>query len=107
MCMTHGEHRLISSRCQKEDLESIFNGQTDSHSDYSAYLRVVQNFDSKSLKYCFIDNFVLGIFIALFYIKKERGYCNYLRPSVCPSVMLSPPKPLDKIRPNLVCELLI
>ena len=27
-------------------------------------------------------------------------------PSVCPSVKLSPPKPLDKIQPNLVCELL-
>ena len=27
-------------------------------------------------------------------------------PSVCPSVTLSPPKPFDKIQPNLVCELL-
>ena len=26
--------------------------------------------------------------------------------SVCPSVTLSPPKPLDEIQPNLVCELL-
>ena len=26
-------------------------------------------------------------------------------PSVCLSVMLSPPKSLDKINPNLVCEL--
>ena len=40
--------------------------------------------------------------------KKRRGYCNRLRPSVRPSVMLHvfPPKPLDKILPNLVCELL-
>ena len=45
-----------------------------------------------------------------FILKKRRGYCYHLRPSVCPSVrpsvMLSPPKPLDEIQPNLVCELL-
>ena len=33
-----------------------------------------------------------------------------VRPSVCPSVrlsvMLSPPKPLNEIQPNMVCELL-
>ena len=44
------------------------------------------------------------------FLKKRRGYCNRLRPSVRPSVrlsvMLSPPKPLDEIQPNLVCELL-
>ena len=28
------------------------------------------------------------------------------RPSVLLSVMLSPPKPLDEIQPNFVCELL-
>ena len=27
-------------------------------------------------------------------------------PSCCLSVMLSPPKPVDEIQPNLVCELL-
>ena len=36
------------------------------------------------------------------FLKKRRGYCNHLRPSVT----LSPPKPLDEIQPNLVCELL-
>ena len=36
------------------------------------------------------------------FLKKRRGYCNRLRPSVT----LSPPKPLDEIQPNLVCELL-
>ena len=36
------------------------------------------------------------------FLKKRRGYCNRLRLSV----MLSPPKPLDEIQPNLVCELL-
>ena len=36
------------------------------------------------------------------FLKKCRGYCNRLRPSVT----LSPPKPLDEIQPNLVCELL-
>ena len=52
------------------------------------------------------------------FLKKRRGYCNRLRPSVrpsvcpsvCPSVRpsvtLSPPKPLDEIQPNLVCGLL-
>ena len=52
------------------------------------------------------------------FLKKRRGSCNLLRPSVRPSVclsvrssvrlsvMLSPPKPLDEIQPNLVCELL-
>ena len=32
--------------------------------------------------------------------------CPSVRPSLLPSVMLSPPKPLDEIQPNLVCELL-
>ena len=44
------------------------------------------------------------------FLKKCRGYCNRLRPSVflsvCLSVTLSPPKPFDEIQPNLVCELL-
>ena len=39
------------------------------------------------------------------FFKKGRGYCNRLRLSFCLSVMLSPPKPLDEIQPNLVCEL--
>ena len=33
-------------------MESKLNGQMDSHSEYSAHLYVVQNFDTKSLKYC-------------------------------------------------------
>ena len=40
------------------------------------------------------------------FLKKRRGYCNRLCPSVCLSFMLSPPKPLDEIQPNLLCELL-
>ena len=40
------------------------------------------------------------------FLKKRWGYCNRLRPSVRPSVTLSPPKPLDEIQPNLVCGLL-
>ena len=40
------------------------------------------------------------------FLKKRRGYCNRLRPSVRLSVTLSPPKPLDEIQTNLVCELL-
>ena len=41
MYTTHGERRLTRIRCQKECLESKLDGQTDSHNDYSAYLRVV------------------------------------------------------------------
>ena len=44
-----GERRKISIRCQKECVESKLNGQTDSHSAYSAHLWVMQNFDTKSL----------------------------------------------------------
>ena len=40
------------------------------------------------------------------FLKKRGGYCNRLRPSIPLSVMLSPPKPLDEIQPNFVCELL-
>ena len=50
MCTTHGERRLISIRCHKESFESKSDGQTDSHSDYSAFLWVMQNFDTKYLK---------------------------------------------------------
>ena len=41
MCTTRGERRL----------ESTLDGQMDSNCDYSAHLRVVQNFETKSLKY--------------------------------------------------------
>ena len=37
----------------------------------------------------------------------EEHFCDYLlNLSTCLSVMLSPPKPLDEIKPNLVCEIL-
>ena len=39
----------------------------------------------------------------VFFFKSEG---DIVITSVRPSVMLSPPKPLDKIQPNLVCELL-
>ena len=42
------------------------------------------------------------MFLSPRFFKKARGYCYHLRLSV----MLSPPKPLDEIQPNLVCELL-
>ena len=52
---------------------------------------------------------LLGVFIPTFFLKKAKGIL-LSPPSVCPSarpsVMLSPPKPLDEIQPNLVCELL-
>ena len=44
-----------------------------------------------------------NIIIPTLFLKKRRGYCNRLRLSVT----LSPPKPLEEIQPNLVCELLI
>ena len=40
------------------------------------------------------------------FLKKRRGYCYRLRASVGPSVMLTPPKPLDDIQPNFVYEVL-
>ena len=70
MCTAHGERRLISIRYKKECLESKLNGQMDSHSDYSVYLRVVENFDTKSLKKIFFDNFVLHIF-------HEKRFCDF------------------------------
>ena len=39
------------------------------------------------------------------FFKKASGILQS-PPSVRPSVTLSPPKPLDEIQPNLVCELL-
>ena len=41
MFTTHGERRLFSIGCPKKCFESKLDGQTDSNSDYSAYLRVV------------------------------------------------------------------
>ena len=41
ICTTygHGERSLLSIWYQKECLENKLEGQTDSHSDFSAYLR--------------------------------------------------------------------
>ena len=53
------------------------------------------------------DNFTRNYPHAFF--KKAKGILlspPSVRLSVRPSVMLSPPKPLDEIQPNLVCELL-
>ena len=52
--------------------------------------------DQASRLECVLENYYPHAFL-----KKRRGYCNRLRLSV----MLSPPKPLDEIQPNLVCEL--
>ena len=54
MDTNHVELGLISMRCQKEYLRSKLDGQTYSQSDYSAFLWVKQNFDTKSLKYCLL-----------------------------------------------------
>ena len=44
-------------------MESKLNGQTDSRSDYSVHLRIVQNFRYQVfLNIVFIDNFDLHIF---------------------------------------------
>ena len=57
-----------------------------------------------------MPNFFLVLDFVIFYphafLKKRRGYCNRLRPSVRPSVTLFSPKPLDEVQPNLVCGLL-
>ena len=43
MWTARGKRRLISIRCQKGCVESKLNGQMNSHSDYIAHVRVVQN----------------------------------------------------------------
>ena len=43
-----------------------------------------------------------ALIIPTLFLKKRRGYCNRL----CPSALLSPPRSLDEIQPNLVCRLL-
>ena len=45
--------------------------------------------------------FILYLIPPLF---KKKGYCNSLHLSVRLSIMLSPPKLLDGIQPNMVCE---
>ena len=42
MWKTRGEHKFINIRCQKECVESKYDGQMDSHSDYSAHLWVIK-----------------------------------------------------------------
>ena len=50
-----------------------------------------------------MDSYIILIIPAL--LKKAKGILQS-PPSVRLSVMLSPPKPLDEIQPNLVCGLL-
>ena len=62
--------------------------------------------------YHFVVTFTLtltsDLFLSPHFFKKSVGdiAITSMRPSVCPSITLSPPKPLDEIQPNLVCELL-
>ena len=53
MCTTRSERRLIK--------QSKLNGQTDSHSDYCAYLWLVQNFNTRSSNIVVNDDFDLNI----------------------------------------------
>ena len=59
-----------------------------------------------SINYFAFYHLTKDIYPPAFFKKKRQGYCNHLHTSVRPSVTLSPPKPLDEIQPNLVCELL-
>ena len=56
-----GERRKISIWCQKECVESKLDGQTNSHSDYSAHLWVVQIFDTKSLGHTWKKFYIDGV----------------------------------------------
>ena len=42
MCTAHGESKIITVRFQTEYVEHKLDEQTDSHSGYSAHLRVVR-----------------------------------------------------------------
>ena len=72
-----------------EDLcESKLNGQTDSHSDYSGHMCVMQNFDTLLLLMfliCKIDIIIFGIFLrcnlSWFCIQVVAGQC--LNKQVC------------------------
>ena len=63
---------------------------------------------SKICYYTFKDNLKAElIVIPTLFFKKAKGILlspPSVRPSVRPSVMLSPPKPLDEIQSNLMCE---
>ena len=50
-----------------------------------------------------VTNHLLYVCYPHAFLKKAKGIL-LSPPSVRPSVMLSPPKPLDEIQPNLVCE---
>ena len=63
-------------------------------------------------KYYYSENIVIMLCVALYlvinptlFFKKAKGLLQS-PPSVRLSDMLSPPKPLDEIQPNLVCELI-
>ena len=65
-----------------------------------------------NLIYEFVYLKIVNMFSSLLsprFFKKASGILQSppsVCPSVHPSVTLSPPKPLDEIQPNLVCELL-
>ena len=52
---------------------------------------------------CMVGNFAIKLSPG--FLKKAMGILQS-PPSICPSITLTPPKPLDEIQPNLVCELL-
>ena len=63
MCTTRSERTLSSIRYQKECVESNMDGQTDSHSNYSAHLRVVPSLNI----FVVIDNCDLHILFFFFF----------------------------------------
>ena len=102
MCTTYGERKSMGIRCQKKCLESKFDGQTDSHSDYSAYLRVVPSFYTKSLHLGDnrIQNFHLGRYIVGYTVRNlvlrrrasgavKRDFRTYIRRYTSPNEILN------------------
>ena len=92
---TYGTDKLNLVGCFDVPSVFAFAFETRGHND-------INNGLPMTLKWHLLSSY----FYPHAFLKKRRGYCNRLRPSVRPSVTLSPPKPLDEIQPNLVCELL-
>ena len=108
-------HDVAVHSASEESDKSAHKGKVDENSkprssNYQASRRLVASREAARRRHHSVEGGYYWCYYPHAFLKKRRGYCNRLCPSVPPSVrlsvMLSPPKPLDEIQPNLVCELL-